>query len=84
MRVTCVTCMTYATCVTCRGTMTPGVTLSPVAHAQLLELCDSPFVVKLLAAFQDENHLFLATEFLEGGTLHSRLADAGKANAVGS
>lgn len=40
---------------------------------QLLEKINHPFIVELFYAFQDEQHLYLVTEFMQGGELFFHL-----------
>lgn len=39
------------------------------AEKRLMAECDSPFLVRLHAAFQDTTHLYLLMEFVQGGEL---------------
>eukprot|EP00747_Dinoflagellata_sp_TGD_P045705 gnl/TRDRNA2_/TRDRNA2_143992_c0_seq1.p1 gnl/TRDRNA2_/TRDRNA2_143992_c0~~gnl/TRDRNA2_/TRDRNA2_143992_c0_seq1.p1 ORF type:complete len:394 (-),score=77.57 gnl/TRDRNA2_/TRDRNA2_143992_c0_seq1:94-1275(-) len=45
---------------------------------RLLSAVDHPFIVCLLAAFQDESRLYICMEYVNGGELHSHIQKAGK------
>ena len=49
-----------------------------IAERELLERLDHPFIMKLLFAFQDTQHLYLIMDFVNGGELFYHLAKAGK------
>lgn len=49
-----------------------------IAERELLERLDHPFIMKLLFAFQDPQHLYLIMDFVNGGELFYHLARAGK------
>lgn len=40
-----------------------------LTERQILALCQSPFVVKLYSAFQDETHFYFCLEYVESGNL---------------
>ena len=43
---------------------------------EILFDCEHPFILKLYKTFQDEKNLYLLTDYITGGTLHSRMGDA--------
>jgi len=55
------------------------VAMKQVAHVmnekELLEMCDHPFLLSMVAAFQDEQEIFMVFDLILGGELFSRLRD---------
>jgi len=48
------------------------------AETQILSMIEHPFIVNLLATFQDEKRLFILLEFVNGGELFSHLRKEGR------
>lgn len=48
------------------------------SERQILSMVDHPFIVSLLATFEDEKRLFLLTEYVNGGELFSYLKNGGR------
>ncbi|CAD8177056.1 unnamed protein product [Paramecium octaurelia] len=51
---------------------------SAKTERQLLEILDSPFIVKLIEAFQTQQKLYLVVEYMSGGELFQYLKHYGK------